>query len=88
MPFPYESITTHFPSNDFKYVKEYIDKLLNGDNSGMFKYIVDDSFDIMLAIKLAALYLCDNDLPGNCIITQEVIERMNVKIAEIGRANI
>ena len=64
----------YFPSSDLNYMRECLIKLETGNSSGMFKFLVDDSFDVALAMKLVGVYMIKNKLPPNDIMSREFLD--------------
>ncbi len=52
----------HFPNHDPEYIKELFDGLISGDNSKLFKYLVDKTLDLSLAFELAIKFVTENNM--------------------------
>jgi len=70
----------YFPNNDPDYVSECLEKLMSGQKEGMFKYLVDKSFDLEAAMKIAAFELYRTKKPANELITQELLDDIHLAV--------
>lgn len=72
----------YFPNNDPDYVSECLEKLMNGEKEDMFKYLVDESFDLEAAMKISAFEMYRTKKPANELITQELLDDIHLAVMQ------
>lgn len=72
----------YFPNNDPVYVSECLEKLMNGEKEDMFKYLVDESFDLEAAMKISAFEMYRTKKPANELITQELLDDIHLAVMQ------
>lgn len=74
----------YFSDVDFGYMVECIQGLEDGNPEGMFKFLVDDNFNLDLAMKIVAFHFYENKIAANDLITQDLLDDIHLHAVKLG----